>query len=354
MTSEVLAPLTVCAGSLRHAQVMTAQRALVHPQPSDRIEEVPVITVAQMRRGDELMVESCGIGLAQMMENAGRSLAELAQSRFGPRSATILAGIGNNGGGGLVAARHLANQGVQVTVILADTVQPGTLLKAQLRAATACGAARSEEPVAGELLIDALVGYGLTGGLRGRSAELAAWANTGTLPTLALDAPSGLDLDTGVADPDTVRATATMTLGLPKPGLLSAPEVGELCLADISIPGRVYAEFGLVGVPVLFAEGPVLRLGGPDEPMDVAVAGAEGSAWRTWREATRLIVVGATFATAVRIALVVGTLLTVVHLGGLILGGRAYAATAARVAANYLVPYVVASLGVLSGTRKRA
>ena len=112
---------------------------------------------------------------------------------------------------------------------------------------------------------DALVGYGLTGPLRGRVAELAAWANTLAVPVLALDAPSGLDLDTGLADPAAVHATATMTLALPKHGLLTAPETGELYLADISVPSRLYAELGME-VPVLFAHGPVVRLRRAGEP----------------------------------------------------------------------------------------
>lgn len=337
---------------------MTTQGASVQRRrwrgPSGRLDEVPALTVAQMRRGDELMIGSYGIGLAQMMENAGRSLAELAQSRFAPASVTVLVGMGSNGGGGLVAARHLANHGVRVAVVLAGTVRPGSVLDTQLRAATACDVVVSEDPVAGDLVIDALVGYGIAGPLRGRVAELAAWANALSLPTVALDALSGLDLDTGFAGPDTVRATATLTLALPKHGLHGAPEVGDLYLGDISVPQRLYTELG-VQVPVLFADGPVLRLDGPEAPSDVAAAeegdDVPGLAWRTWRDAAKLIVAGATFATAARIALVVGTLLTAVNLGGPILSGRADIGTAARVVANYLIPYVVSSLGVLSRTR---
>ena len=81
---------------------------------------VPALTTDQMRDVDRAMVEDLHIELVQMMENAGRSLAELAIIRFSPCSVTILAGRGGNGGGGLVAARHLANRGCQVQVVLSE------------------------------------------------------------------------------------------------------------------------------------------------------------------------------------------------------------------------------------------
>lgn len=76
--------------------------------------------------------------------------------------------------------------------------------------------------------------------------------------------------------------------------------------------------------------------------------------WSTPMECAHLIVRGATFSTAARIALVVGTLLTIVNLGGVIVDGRADLATVVKTAANYAIPYVVSSLGVLSRTRLRA
>src|SRR6516165_4199445 len=78
---------------------------------------VPAVTADQMREIDRIMVEDLHIELVQMMENAGRSLANLAQRRFHPASVLVIAGVGGNGGGGLVAARHLANRGTRVSVI---------------------------------------------------------------------------------------------------------------------------------------------------------------------------------------------------------------------------------------------
>ena len=81
---------------------------------------VPALTTEQMRAVDQAMVEDLHIELIQMMENAGRNLAELAVTRFSPNSVTVLAGPGGNGGGGLVAARHLANRGTEVQVVLSE------------------------------------------------------------------------------------------------------------------------------------------------------------------------------------------------------------------------------------------
>ena len=85
------------------------------------MKKVPSITTDQMREVDRLMIEEFGIVLLQMMENAGRNLARLAVMQMeGPssRNALVLAGRGNNGGGGMVAARHLTNMGYRVSVIL--------------------------------------------------------------------------------------------------------------------------------------------------------------------------------------------------------------------------------------------
>ena len=88
--------------------------------------KLPALTTEQMREVDRVMVEDLHIELVQMMENAGRGLAELAIDRFSPGSVTVLAGPGGNGGGGPVGARHLANRGCQVQVMLSE---PGRLTR---------------------------------------------------------------------------------------------------------------------------------------------------------------------------------------------------------------------------------
>jgi NAD(P)H-hydrate epimerase len=225
---------------------------------------VPALTTDQMRDVDRAMVEDMHIELVQMMENAGRNLAQLAITRFSPTTVTILAGPGGNGGGGLVAARHLANRGCQVQVVLSepDRLTPVPAHQADILARM--GVSLASRPATADLVIDALIGYSLRGDPAGTAAELITWANDHTAPVLALDAPSGLDLTTGVVGTPAVWATATLTLALPKVGLLDAPSVGELYLADISVPSLVYERIG-VAVPELFRQSSLLRIG-PSPP----------------------------------------------------------------------------------------
>ena len=221
---------------------------------------VPALTTEQMRAVDRAMVDDLHIELVQMMENAGRSLAELAITRFSPTSVTVLAGPGGNGGGGLVAGRHLANRGCQVQIVLSE---PGRLTPVPAHQAdilARMGVTIARQPATADLVIDALIGYSLRGDPAGAAAELITWATGQAAPELALDTPSGLDLTTGVAGTPAVRATATLTLALPKAGLFDAPNVGELYLADISVPPLVYQRMG-IAVPELFRQSSLLRIG---------------------------------------------------------------------------------------------
>ena len=208
--------------------------------------EVAWIDTATMREIDRVMVEELGIRLVQMMENAGRSLADLALARHRPTTVTVIAGPGGNGGGGLVAARHLTNLGVSVDVVLtttpdrlADTTahQLGIVERMGL---TITSAGEPVAPLSDALVIDAMVGYSLDGPLRGPAAALADELSGADTPVLSLDVPSGVDATSG---PRTggpiVAADATLTLCLPKVGLGDAPQVGDLYLADISVPRSV-------------------------------------------------------------------------------------------------------------------
>jgi len=216
------------------------------------------LSVDQMREVDRIAVEETGPSLLQMMENAGSVLAEFTCEQW-PRGVrvwplTVLAGMGHNGGGGICAAYHLLCQGANVRVCLAGD-------ESRLRKATAKQLTRFHE--AGGMMIDtaevmdskpfvvidALIGYGLHGAPYGLIAELIHWANVCSSPVLSLDVPSGLNADTGALSNDTashpcIRATKTLTLALPKRGLVAAC-VGELWLADIGIPGTVFQKLGI-------------------------------------------------------------------------------------------------------------
>lgn len=237
--------------------------------------EVPYLTTEQMIEVDRAMMEDYTIGLIQMMENAGRNLAHLARQRFfdgdpqGKR-VTILAGTGGNGGGALVCARRLHNYGAQVQVYLSKTDQafksvPARQLDILRHMRVPIGLAESigqaEKP---DLIIDGIIGYSLKGAPQGTAAELIRWANASEAPILALDAPSGVDTTTGTVFDPAIRAAVTMTLALPKEGL-RAPgvheQVGELYLADISVPPELYAAPALgFQVNYIFAQNDIVRL----------------------------------------------------------------------------------------------
>jgi NAD(P)H-hydrate epimerase len=225
-------------------------------------ERLPAVSADQMREVDRAMIEDVHIDLVQMMENAGRSLADLALGLFGRSSVAVLAGAGGNGGGGLVAARHLANRGVAVWVTVSGSEEHlAPVTRHQLDILQRIDVRIVADPPAADLVLDALIGYSLRGDPAGRAAELIRWANQQSAPMLSLDTPSGLNVTTGMAGHPCVRATATMTLALPKIGLLGASErVGRLYLADISVPPVVYERMGLhVGNP--FAEGAIVEVG---------------------------------------------------------------------------------------------
>ena len=237
--------------------------------PSLDLDAVPTVDRAGMIEVDRLMIEEFGILLIQMMENAGLQLADLVR-RFGAtkpaQPVLVLCGSGNNGGGGLVAARRLHAWGVPVSVVLAAAPAEFEGVPAtQLAAVRALGIRISESvstlPEHG-IIVDALVGYGLRGPLQGATRELVEAVGSSAARVVSLDAPSGLDVDSrGVLGPALV-ADATMTLALPKDGLLRPGAerfVGSLYLGDIGVPAEVYARLGLA-VPSLFAEGPLVRL----------------------------------------------------------------------------------------------
>jgi NAD(P)H-hydrate epimerase len=221
--------------------------------------QLPALTTDQMREVDRAMIEDLHIELVQMMENAGRNLAELAIARFSPTGVTVLAGPGGNGGGGLVAARHLANRCRKVRVVLAQREALTAVPAHQLDILARMGVPIDDDARPADLVVDALIGNSLRGDPWGRAADMIDWANGQQAPVVALDTPSGLDVSTGLAGSPSVQATATLTLALPKVGLLDAPSVGELYLADISVPVVVYKGMGIT-VPELFSDATVIRI----------------------------------------------------------------------------------------------
>jgi hydroxyethylthiazole kinase-like uncharacterized protein yjeF len=189
------------------------------------------------------------------MEAAGWQIA-----RFIGQRATVVCGVGNNAGDGLAAARHLHRWGRLASVCCVDVTRLRGPAARELDALRKLGV-----EVAGDLqlddaevIVDAIFGTGLS---RAPEGKFAAWIeaiNASRKSVVSVDVPSGLDADSGVAYSPCVQANVTITLGLPKPGLLKLP-TGVL-VADIGVPFEAYAAVGVTVPPDLFAKGELVRL----------------------------------------------------------------------------------------------
>lgn len=220
-----------------------------------------VVDPETMRLMDRRAIEDYGVPGVVLMENAGRGVVECVVGRYpeikGGR-VSILCGKGNNGGDGLVAARHLRNKGMEVDLYLLskeEDVKGDALVN--LRIWKAMGGKvetiLSEEDLErvvsplrhSRLIIDALLGTGLDSepvGIYGRVIDLI---NSLSIPVVSIDIPSGLHGRHGRPLGRAVMADMTVTMGLPKLGCLIYPGVtyvGELRVVDIGMPQRVYEE----------------------------------------------------------------------------------------------------------------
>jgi NAD(P)H-hydrate epimerase len=215
-----------------------------HPFRTADGTPVPAVTTDEMAAVDRVAVDEFGLALLSMMENAGRGLVE--RSGIGPDDrVVVLAGPGGNGGGGLVAARHLHNRGVAVSVVLDRP--PAELSGAAARqwgVLDRAGVAHTVGPPlpGADVVLDALLGYGLQGAPRGTAAEIIEAAPEGDV-VVSLDVPSGVDATTGETPGGAVRPGRVVTLALPKTGLQAVD--CDLYCVDIGIPPAVFREAGV-------------------------------------------------------------------------------------------------------------
>lgn len=227
-----------------------------------------------MAEVDRIMIRELGVDVLQLMEVAGLAVATVARDRMlggdarGKR-VLVLCGTGGNGGDGMVAARFLHGWGAVVEVWLSRRPDPQVGIAAhQLAILERLGlpvvdAAFASSLPAADLVIDALLGFSLSGPPSGAAAALIQATNAGAAPVLAVDLPSGLTATDGIVLDPCVRADATVTLALPKRGLFSAAAAevtGAILVADIGVPPEVYRRFGLEIGP-LFARESVLSVG---------------------------------------------------------------------------------------------
>ena len=219
---------------------------------TDNGVRVPAVTRQVMEEIDRIAVEETGPNLFQMMENAGRNLGAMVTQMLGPswRKAlvVVMAGTGGNGGGGICAARHLVNRGANVRLALtsADRLRDVTAhQRGVYRSAWGKEVDRRElMSCRPDLVVDAVIGYSMDSAPRGSAYDLIRWAMQSGAPILSLDVPSGIDASSGEPLGESIRATSTLTLALPKTGLVS-DLVGELFLGDLGIPVAAFARAGL-------------------------------------------------------------------------------------------------------------
>jgi NAD(P)H-hydrate epimerase len=207
---------------------------------------VTAVTADEMRDVDRVAVEELGLELLGMMENAGRNLAASVRETVDETAdeveqVVVLAGDGGNGGGGLACARHLANHGVPVSVVLdrpADQLTGAAATQHGIVDAMEVPVAVGPDALPADgVFVDALVGYGLGGPLRGTAAETVE-ALDADATVVSLDVPTGRDATTGDQPGPAVDPDLVVTLALPKTGLAGLS--CRLVLADIGIPGVVY------------------------------------------------------------------------------------------------------------------
>ena len=215
------------------------------------------ISTNQMQLLDRIAIERFGIPSLILMENAGRGIAELAAGMLKKRRAKVLvvSGKGNNGGDGFVAARHLANRGFSVKVVLLShpkdlkddpRINFNILRKMNIPVIIATsphGLRRAKAFIKEcDLIVDAIFGVGLGRAVTGLFYVLISHLNTSEKPILAVDIPSGLDSDTGRVLGIAVRADVTGTLGAAKRGLCRGAGrrlAGKVVVLDISIPKKL-------------------------------------------------------------------------------------------------------------------
>ena len=234
-----------------------------------RIKEyggLPVVTAERMKYLDRKATAEYGIPGRQLMENAGKAIAEeilrIAKEELGKApgglNAVVCSGRGNNGGDGLVAARYLQAAGARAPVFILAPGENGygELVAGNIRTAEAAGvkivsvAGDNVEDLSAEfekadLLLDALLGVGAAGRPTGPVRRIIQLMKKSARPIIAVDIPSGLNPDNGRHSGVFIRAKHTLTLGFAKAGLMALrarPNTGKIKILDIGYPKELLEE----------------------------------------------------------------------------------------------------------------
>ena len=209
---------------------------------------------------DRLTIQKHGVSSLTLMERAGEAVAQALLERFGKIAGggvLVVAGKGNNGGDGLVVARHLKKKRISCEVVLlarkdelsddaAENLRAYLKIKGKVFEISGDPIPLLSRRLEGKrVVVDAILGTGLKEEVRGHYADAISLINTCGLPVVAVDVPSGLDGDSGAPLGSAIHAELTVALGYPKLGEVIYPglsHVGELAVADIGIHPKAVEE----------------------------------------------------------------------------------------------------------------
>lgn len=239
-----------------------------------------IVTSDEMQKIDRCTIEEIGVPSLLLMENAGLGVVTVVDEMLAgteKKNILIFCGKGNNGGDGMVVARHLFNRGFQTDVYLVgekETLKGDALINLKildgfgLEVFTLKDKKDLKRIRRGDLIVDALLGTGVTGKVDGFLAEVIAWINGSSIPVVSVDLPSGLHSDYGSFQGGCVQADHTVTMAELKRGLVLPPGrelAGDVTVVDIGSPDFA-ADRVDVRTFLLEEEDIVERL--PDRPAD--------------------------------------------------------------------------------------
>jgi NAD(P)H-hydrate epimerase len=221
----------------------------------------PTLSVDQSRQVDRVAIEKYGVRGITLMENAGKACADRLLDKSTSDDCLILAGSGNNGGDGFVIARHFQDAGIRTRVVLMAPTSKlrgdaQTSYKRAIKASVEIESCVDADEVARTVqrhhgpVVDCMLGTGATGTPREPYATAIRLANEMNQPRTAIDLPSGLDGDTGVASEPAFQADLTLTFVTAKNGMRNEAAfacLGKIEIIDIGLPAAMVAELGLRG-----------------------------------------------------------------------------------------------------------
>ncbi len=217
------------------------------------------VTREEMQRLDRMAIEVYSIPAIRLMENAGVAACDVLCREFPRGDAAVFVGKGNNGGDGLVVARHLAGRGYKVRVILLEDPldlksDPSANYKIleRMKAPVLLADEYTQENEFRDhcrqagTIVDAIFGIGMHGPVRGRFEKAIRAINQSGKPVVSIDIPSGLDADTGEVYEVAVKAAVTVALAASKQGFFKAEgptHTGKIEIVDIGIPRELMVPF---------------------------------------------------------------------------------------------------------------